>query len=101
VAAAPGPTFRCAPAAAERARTELLATGETARKRTVETHDALTAQAALIARLAREGWVHPEFCLTAWFVGFRLLWLSIEASIEMAERLAPSGGACRGVVEAA
>jgi len=27
--------------------------------------------------------------------------LSIEASIEMAERLAPSGGACRGVLEAA
>ena len=45
---------------AERARTELLATGETARKRTVETHDALTAQEALIARLAREGLSNPE-----------------------------------------
>ncbi len=44
---------------AERARTELLATGETARKRTVETH-ALTAQEALIARLAREGLSNPE-----------------------------------------
>jgi DNA-binding CsgD family transcriptional regulator len=45
---------------AERARIELLATGETARKRTVETHDALTAQEALIARLAREGLSNPE-----------------------------------------
>jgi DNA-binding CsgD family transcriptional regulator len=45
---------------AERARTELLATGETARKRTVETHDALTAQEVLIARLAREGLSNPE-----------------------------------------
>jgi DNA-binding CsgD family transcriptional regulator len=45
---------------AERARTELLAMGETARRRTVETHDALTAQEALIARLAREGLSNPE-----------------------------------------
>ena len=45
---------------AERARTELLATGETARKRTVESHDALTAQEALLARLAREGLSNPE-----------------------------------------
>jgi DNA-binding CsgD family transcriptional regulator len=45
---------------AERARAELLATGETARKRTVGTHDALTAQEALIARLAREGLSNPE-----------------------------------------
>jgi DNA-binding CsgD family transcriptional regulator len=36
----------------ERARRELLATGETARKRTVETPDELTAQEAQIARLA-------------------------------------------------
>jgi hypothetical protein len=80
-------------------------------------------------------------CLTAWFVGFRLFWLSLdqgvvsrlrtlhsrrglsvsrlevgvandyflmhssrpptEASIEMAEQLAPSCGPCRGVIEAA
>ena len=36
----------------ERARRELLATGETARKRTSETRDELTAQEAQIARLA-------------------------------------------------
>jgi DNA-binding CsgD family transcriptional regulator len=44
----------------ERARRELLATGERVHKRTVETHDALTAQEALIARLAREGLSNPE-----------------------------------------
>ena len=45
---------------AERAGRELQATGETARKRTVKTHDALTAQEAVIARLAREGLSNPE-----------------------------------------
>ena len=45
---------------AERARRELLATGETARKRTVETSGELTAQEAVIARLAREGLSNPE-----------------------------------------
>jgi ATP/maltotriose-dependent transcriptional regulator MalT len=45
---------------AERARHELLATGETARKRSVETRDELTPQEAQIARLAREGLSNPE-----------------------------------------
>ncbi|MCW2976771.1 MAG: LuxR family transcriptional regulator fused with ATPase domain, partial [Actinomycetia bacterium] len=45
---------------AERARRELLATGETARKRTVETRDDLTAQETQIARLARDGLSNPE-----------------------------------------
>ena len=45
---------------AERARGELLATGETVRKRTVETRDELTAQEAQIARLARDGRTNPE-----------------------------------------
>jgi DNA-binding CsgD family transcriptional regulator len=45
---------------AERARRELLATGQTARKRTVQTSEELTAQEALIARLAREGLSNPE-----------------------------------------
>jgi DNA-binding CsgD family transcriptional regulator len=44
-----------AEAFAERARRELVATGETARKRTVGTLDQLTPQEAQIARLAREG----------------------------------------------
>jgi ATP/maltotriose-dependent transcriptional regulator MalT len=45
---------------ADRAARELRATGETARKRTVETRDELTAQEALIARLARDGLSNPE-----------------------------------------
>jgi DNA-binding CsgD family transcriptional regulator len=40
---------------AERARRELAATGETARKRTMETSSELTAQEAQVARLARDG----------------------------------------------
>ena len=39
----------------ERARGELLATGEKVRERTAATRDVLTAQEGLIARLAREG----------------------------------------------
>jgi DNA-binding CsgD family transcriptional regulator len=45
---------------AERAARELLATGATARKRSVETGDQLTAQEAQIARLARDGLSNPE-----------------------------------------
>jgi DNA-binding CsgD family transcriptional regulator len=45
---------------AERARRELLATGETARKRTVETRDDLTPQERQIAQLARDGLSNPE-----------------------------------------
>jgi ATP/maltotriose-dependent transcriptional regulator MalT len=45
---------------AERARRELAATGETARKRSLETRDELTAQEAQIARLARDGLSNPE-----------------------------------------
>jgi DNA-binding CsgD family transcriptional regulator len=53
---------------AERARSELLATGETARKRTVPAartrtggaSEALTAQEAQVARLARDGLSNPE-----------------------------------------
>ncbi len=45
---------------AERARRELAATGETARKRTAEASDQLTAQETQIARLARDGLSNPE-----------------------------------------
>jgi ATP/maltotriose-dependent transcriptional regulator MalT len=44
-----------AEAFAERAERELLATGETARKRTMETSDDLTPHEARIARMARDG----------------------------------------------
>jgi DNA-binding NarL/FixJ family response regulator len=45
---------------AERARHELLATGETARRRSAPDTQELTAQEALIAQLAREGLSNPE-----------------------------------------
>ncbi len=45
---------------AERARRELVATGEKVRKRTVESRDELTAQEQQIAQLAREGLSNPE-----------------------------------------
>ena len=45
---------------AERARGELLATGEKVRKRRVETRDELTAQERQIARLARDGVSNSE-----------------------------------------
>ena len=45
---------------AERARRELLATGDTVRKRTVETVSELTAQEAHIARLAVDGRTNVE-----------------------------------------
>jgi DNA-binding CsgD family transcriptional regulator len=49
-----------APHPHSRARNELLATGETARKRTIETVNGLTVQEAQIARLARNGHSNPE-----------------------------------------
>jgi DNA-binding CsgD family transcriptional regulator len=49
-----------AEAFAERARRELLATGETARSRTDETRGVLTPQESQIARLARDGLSNPE-----------------------------------------
>jgi DNA-binding CsgD family transcriptional regulator len=49
-----------AEAHAARAARELLATGETVRKRTIEAAGQLTPQEAQIARLAREGLSNPE-----------------------------------------
>jgi ATP/maltotriose-dependent transcriptional regulator MalT len=45
---------------ADRARRELAATGETVRKRTVETTGELTAQETQVARLARDGLSNSE-----------------------------------------
>jgi DNA-binding NarL/FixJ family response regulator len=45
---------------AERARRELVATGEKVRKRSPETRDQLTTQEEQIARLARDGLSNPE-----------------------------------------
>jgi DNA-binding CsgD family transcriptional regulator len=49
-----------AEAFAERARRELLATGETVRRRTDDARGSLTPQEAQIARLARDGLSNPE-----------------------------------------
>ncbi len=49
-----------AEAFAERARLELLATGESVRKHTVEARDELTPQEAQIARMAGDGHTNPE-----------------------------------------
>jgi len=49
-----------AEAFAERARRELVATGETVRKRVMETRYELTAQEAQVARLAADGHTNPE-----------------------------------------
>jgi DNA-binding CsgD family transcriptional regulator len=55
---------------AERARRELLATGATARKRNVATGDEqLTAQEALIARMARDGLSNPEIAARLFISG--------------------------------
>jgi DNA-binding CsgD family transcriptional regulator len=45
---------------AERARRELLATGQTVRKRRADVRDELTPQEAHIARMARDGHTSPE-----------------------------------------
>jgi DNA-binding CsgD family transcriptional regulator len=49
-----------ADAFAERAHRELQATGETVRRRTLETREVLTAQEAQVARLAADGRTNPE-----------------------------------------
>jgi ATP/maltotriose-dependent transcriptional regulator MalT len=48
------------PGFAERTRRELLATGATLHKRTIDAVEQLTPQEALIARLARDGLSNPE-----------------------------------------
>jgi DNA-binding CsgD family transcriptional regulator len=53
-----------AEAFAERARRELVATGETAPRRTVETRDVLTPQEAQIARMASDRQTNPEIGAT-------------------------------------
>jgi ATP/maltotriose-dependent transcriptional regulator MalT len=59
---------------AERARRELIATGETVRKRSVETVTTLTAQEALIARLARDGRTNPEIGAQLFLSGRTVEW---------------------------
>ena len=85
---------------AERARRELRATGETARKRTVATADELTAQEAQIARLARDGLSNPEIG-TRLFLSPRTVQYHLRnvftklgiSSRSQLDRVIPNGGA--------
>ena len=59
---------------AERARRELLATGETVRHHGVEAREELTAQEAQIARLAGEGKTNPEIGAELFLSGRTVEW---------------------------
>jgi DNA-binding CsgD family transcriptional regulator len=59
---------------AERARRELIATGEKVRKRTAETRDQLTPQEEQIARLARDGFSNPEIGATLFLSARTVEW---------------------------
>jgi DNA-binding CsgD family transcriptional regulator len=83
---------------AERARKELLATGEKARKRTVETRDDLTAHELQIARMAHEGLSNPEIGARLFLSPRTVEWhlrkvygkLGIHSRYELADGLAGS-----------
>ena len=81
-------------AAAERARRELAATGETAHKRTVEARDTLTPQEAQIARLARDGLSNPEIAaqlfLSPATVAYHLRKVFTKLGISSRSQLAPA-----------
>jgi DNA-binding CsgD family transcriptional regulator len=84
-----------AQAFAERTQRELLATGETVRKRTADTHDQLTSQEAQIAFLARDGLTNPEIGrqlflshrTVEWHLGKVFTKLGISSRRELAQAL--------------
>jgi DNA-binding NarL/FixJ family response regulator len=86
---------------AERARRELLATGERVRKRTAETRDALTPQEAQIARLARDGLANTEISAQLFLSPRTVEWhlrkvfakLGIASRRDLREALAPGSRA--------
>jgi DNA-binding CsgD family transcriptional regulator len=83
-----------AAAFAERARIELRATGGHARQHTVETPDALTAQEALIARLAGDGASNPEIAAQLFIsratVAYHLRKVFTKLGISSRSQLAPA-----------
>ena len=79
---------------AERARHELQATGETARKRTVGPPRELTAQEAQVARLARDGLSNPQ-------IGARLFISSRTVQYHLSKVFTKLGISSRAQLEAA
>ena len=83
-----------AAAFAERARTELRAAGGHARQRTIETPDALTAQEALIARLAGDGASNSEIAAQLFIsratVAYHLRKVFTKLGVSSRSQLAPA-----------
>jgi DNA-binding CsgD family transcriptional regulator len=83
-----------AAAFAERARVELRATGGHARQRTIETADTLTAQEALIARLAVDGASNPEIAAQLFIspatVAYHLRKVFTKLGVSSCSQLAPA-----------
>jgi DNA-binding CsgD family transcriptional regulator len=89
-----------AAAFAERARIELRATGGHTRQHTVETPDTLTAQEALIARLAGEGASNPEIAAQLFIsratVAYHLRKVFTKLGVSSRNQLAPALPARQG-----
>jgi DNA-binding CsgD family transcriptional regulator len=89
-----------AAAFAERARTELRATGGQATQRAVEATDTLTAQEALIARLASDGASNPEIAaqlfISSATVAYHLRKVFTKLGISSRSQLAPALAAQQG-----
>jgi DNA-binding CsgD family transcriptional regulator len=83
-----------AAAFAERARIELRASGGQAHERAVETPDTLTAQEALIARLAGDGASNPEIAAQLFIsratVAYHLRKVFIKLGVSSRSQLAPA-----------
>src|SRR5260370_40257578 len=79
---------------AERARIELRASGGHARERAVDARDALTAQEALIARLAREGASNSEIAAQLYIsratVAYHLRKVFVKLGISSRNQITPA-----------